>query len=1057
MPVSAGLVRLRRIFASILLVAGALLWGTATDAQAQGTIHGRVTSSTTSQGLPNTVIQFFDLEPSSSAFNTTTTDAQGDYSISLPAGEWGVFTQNTLGFINEIYNNIPCSAVCDFEAMTPVVVTNGGSFTADFALDPGGRIAGRVTDSVTGLGIPGVVIYFVPPNGEIGFTYAITDATGNYLSQGGTVTGTVYAATVNALGYQNEVWDDIKCLDCDMTQVGTPMPVTIGVTTGGYNFALDIGGKITGTVRDVNLAPLANLEVMIFDSTGNTVDRVDTDALGNFTSGGLPAGSYYVSTDNDRGLVDKLWDGITCINTQCNKSMMGATLVPVTIGGTAGNINFILPPGGRITGTITNAVGGAPLGTSVFIALFDAAGIFIGGGNSDDVTGAFNINGVPAGTSYAFLQGVPGFFNQLYNGLTCTNCQILQSTPIHVVAGATNANVNFALVPTTATGSISGTVTDTSTGLPVNNLPVQVFSSTGANLATVNTNPSGVYTFSNLAATSYYVRTSGGGQLINQLHDGVVCVNCTVTTSGGTLVPVTAGNTATINFALSPGGRISGTITKTFDGLPIQNIAVNVFSATGVAMGSVNTNASGIYTTRGLPDGVYHLRTSNAVGFVDKLFDNLPCVGAVCAPTTGTAVVVAGTATVGGKNFSLALAGRISGSVTHALTLAPLTFGVSIQVFTEAGASAGSVNVDGTGNYLTPGLPTGRYYIRTSNSLSLIDELYDNLPCPALCSVTAGTPIDVVAGATVSGRNFALSPGGNIAGTVRDAGTNALLAQIRVAAVLADGTVVKTAATNANGDYVILGLQPGTYYVRTSVVGGVFYLDELWNEVPCSPTCTVTTGTAVEVTAGATSGGKDFTLTAGGGGFSGTVRDAATNMGLGGPQVAVQAFLPNGTWVKTVGVTAGTGAFALALPAGNYVARTLVSPAASYLDELFNGKPCTPGCNVTAGDLITVPDGATQIGIDFSLAPNLVKNGRFESGTLNWSLFATPDMSYIVSQVTGGVFEYYRVPPPAGTSNQAVDLPDDRRRARRGVAAHRAVHPRQQQQRAEAHQRPRPG
>jgi hypothetical protein len=60
--------------------------------------------------------------------------------------------------------------------------------------------------------------------------------------------------------------------------------------------------------------------------------------------------------------------------------------------------------------------------------------------------------------------------------------------------------------------------------------------------------------------------------------------------------------------------------------------------------------------------------------------------------------------------------------------------------------------------------------------------------------------------------------------------------------------------------------------------------------------------------------------------------------------------------------------------------------------------------------------------MNFSIAPvaNLVQNGSFAGGTAGWLQFATPDLSYIVSQVTGGVFEFYRVPPPAGTANQAV-------------------------------------
>ena len=52
--------------------------------------------------------------------------------------------------------------------------------------------------------------------------------------------------------------------------------------------------------------------------------------------------------------------------------------------------------------------------------------------------------------------------------------------------------------------------------------------------------------------------------------------------------------------------------------------------------------------------------------------------------------------------------------------------------------------------------------------------------------------------------------------------------------------------------------------------------------------------------------------------------------------------------------------------------------------------------------------------------PNLLQNGGFLASTSGWLLHATPDPSYIVSNVTNGVFQFYRVPPPPGTSNQAV-------------------------------------
>ena len=53
-------------------------------------------------------------------------------------------------------------------------------------------------------------------------------------------------------------------------------------------------------------------------------------------------------------------------------------------------------------------------------------------------------------------------------------------------------------------------------------------------------------------------------------------------------------------------------------------------------------------------------------------------------------------------------------------------------------------------------------------------------------------------------------------------------------------------------------------------------------------------------------------------------------------------------------------------------------------------------------------------------ASELVQNGSFSSGVTGWTLFATPDPSYIVWQIVGGVFEYHRQAPPPGTANQAV-------------------------------------
>jgi hypothetical protein len=771
------------------------------------TVSGQVTSSTTSLGLQGTVVQFFDLNANADGpAAEATTDASGNYIANVPAGSYGVLTRNFDGYINEAYDDVPCSATCDLGSITPVEVTSGAITGIDFVLDPGGRMAGTVTDAGTGLPIAGVRVHFFDDSGQLPFASGLTDASGQYLSDGGTATGSVFAVTENTLGYQEELYNNIKCLDCDVT-TGTPISVTIGMTTGGLDFALDAGGRVGGTVSNASLDPLANVRVRFFNQAGNSVGDARTDGSGNFLSPGLPAGTYFAVTENELGLVDKLYDDILCPNSSCNPT--NGTPIAVTVPNTTGGIDFVLPGGGTITGTITAAVGGAP----------------------------------------------------------------------------------------------------------------------------------------------------------------------------------------------------------------IENVGVQVFDASGVMTATFSTNASGLYTAPGLPAGTYFLRTSNSLGFINELYDDIPCPGFGCSVTSGTAVVVAAGAVTPGKDFALVSGGRISGTLTNAAGGAPIA-NASVQIFNQTGTSLDFVNTNGVGQYLSTGLPTGTYFARTSNSLGFRNELYDDIPCVPFCTPTSGTPISVTAGATTPNIDFALLSGGSISGSVTVAGSGTPLASISVHVHTSTGAFATNAFTDGSGNYTVTGLSPGTYYAKTAVTGGQYYLDELYQEMSCAPACSVTTGTPLTVTAGNTVTGVNFTLTPGGGAVSGTVTDAATANPIGNATVRIHS--SGGTFLKSL-LTSINGQYSIgSLPAGTYFARTAVTSPLNYLDELYDDLPCFPGCTVTNGTPIVITDGATHTGVDFALRSNFVRNSRFDDGTTHWQFFATPDLSYIVQSVVNGVLEYYRVPPPAGTSNQAV-------------------------------------
>jgi Carboxypeptidase regulatory-like domain/FG-GAP-like repeat len=499
------------------------------------------------------------------------------------------------------------------------------------------------------------------------------------------------------------------------------------------------------------------------------------------------------------------------------------------------------------------------------------------------------------------------------------------------------------------------------------------------------TTTSGVYTFSNIATGSYYVRTNaptgaGGIPYINQLYNGVVCLNsCSVLTNVGTTrVNVSSGAvTNGINFTLQRGGVITGTIIATVPNVPISGAGAQVFNSAGVSVGTFTTNnQTGVYTTTGLPAGTYYVRTANTRTYIGQLWQGQSCPQSGCIVTSGTPIVVNG-ATVSGIDFGLATGGTITGNVKDATNNSNLP-NLAVQIFSNTGASLGSVNTDSSGNYTTTGLPAGTYYARTSSgivflpnntSVAVVDQQYNGITCVPLClNPTAGTPISVTTFALTSGINFSLSRGGVITGSVIDANTGVGLGSVSVQIYTDTGVFAKSSATNAAGGYTVAGLPPGTYFARTSVGAGVFYLDALFHGAQCSNGCTVTSGTPITVLANTASNGVDFALTTGAGGITGTVTDLDTGLPLSG--VNVDIYSSTGVLTKFA-ITNAAGVYAASgLAPGTFFARTRQNIPTGHANQLYSNAKCP--CLVTTGTPILVVAGALTPGIDFALGASVL-------------------------------------------------------------------------------------
>ena len=732
-----------------------------------GSITGTVTDKDTGAGIPSVYVNAYSQATGSPA-GYGFSDNNGFYLISgLPAGSYKLNfdLQNSASYLSQWYSN-----KADLASATAVTVTSASTTSGiSVALARGGSLTGKVTDSVTGAGIPGVYVNLVDAGSGSSLNGTSTDNSGVYSFSG--LAGN-FKLVFSGAGYLTR-WYGGKADQAAASVVS----VTAPNLSAGVDVVLAKGASISGKVTDsVGGAGLSGARVFIENVTSRNVTLAFADNSGAYSITGLSTGSYRLRFSSD-GYVDQWYGGAA--------DLAGAVAVLATAPNQTSGINLALVRGAVIAGRITDRVTGAAA-QGVTVSAVDAVTGSWGRSGYTDSTGAYSITGLASG-SYK-LQAVsssqPGYITQWYGNKE----QQSTADSVTVTAPGSLAGVDI----TMEKGSvISGSVSDRATGAPLANVVVAVTSAaSGEQVGSGYTDGSGGYTVSALPSGNYLVSCSAAGYLTGWF-DGKADA------TSATTVALSAPNAlAGINLALDGAGSISGTVTDRSSGVGIANCYLSLTDrSTGNWVGNANTDSSGAYTLTGLASGSYSLRIEapSGTGYLGAWYGDSLCADSIS---------VSAPHATSGVDARLDLGGSISGRATDAgtgLGVPGLTITLSSASSQSAPGSVSTTTItaDTTGAYTVGGLASGAYFL----TFSAADY-------PA----TTTTATAVSAPDAVTGQDIVLVRGGGISGRVVDSGSGAGVSNVLVEAVgTLSGASTGSSTSDANGNYLITGLPSGSY------------------------------------------------------------------------------------------------------------------------------------------------------------------------------------------------------------------------------------------------------
>jgi len=404
-----------------------------------------------------------------------------------------------LGYLREFYDGKAKKSEADPVAVTADATTTG----IDAELDRGGTIAGTVTDAADDAPLAGIEVCL----GSFGSCDA-TAADGSY-ELSGLPTGS-YRVHFRS-GSSTRKYAPVYYHDALSRIEAQPVAVAAGQVTADVDQEMHEGARVSGTAVDaISKDPLLNLSVCATDPGSGAGDCTLTNADGEYTLRGLPAGGYRVRFSSQNAIptgvnpkyATQYFDGV--------ELPAEATILDLSLGEVAEAVDAEMQEGGSIDGTVTLASSHAPL-SDISVCAVPESGeeewleecVVTNG------SGEYSLEGLTTGSyvvdfypGYSIFER-PNLLRQYFDGAQRRS----DATPVSVTAGSTVSGVDAEIG---AGGKITGLITAAADGAPLEGVEACAYEAEDEEVpyACGSSNAHGEYAITQLATGLYRVKFS---------------------------------------------------------------------------------------------------------------------------------------------------------------------------------------------------------------------------------------------------------------------------------------------------------------------------------------------------------------------------------------------------------------------------------------------------------------------------------------------------------------------------------------------------------------------